>query len=187
LISYLLNAPGFLGGGEDESLKQIQTLSVVDAVEGMLARAEYFTTRKKYDQAAAEYEKILKTDVHRTGVYMEVADFYRDRGDAAHMRVAVDAAAKLAPGDPRLDYYRGVALVLAQEDPAGAETRLRNYLQSVADSSQVPSHSSAHEWLGKLYETEGKHDEAVAEYQAALTLNPDNDFARKGLERLRKK
>ena len=31
LIRYLLNAPGFLGGGEDEALKQIQALSVVDA------------------------------------------------------------------------------------------------------------------------------------------------------------
>jgi len=187
LIRYLLNAPGFLGGGEQESLKQIQALSVVDAVDGMLARAEYFATRKKFDQAGAEYEKLLQTDVRRIGVHMEIAEYYRDRGDAARMQAAVDAAAGLGPNDTRLEYYRGVALVLAKQNLADAEKHLRTYLQSVPDGSQVPSHSSAHEWLGKLYEAEGKRDQAAAEYQAALALNPRSDDARKGLERVRRK
>jgi tetratricopeptide (TPR) repeat protein len=187
LIRYLLNAPGFLGGGEEEALKQIQALSVVDAVDGMLARAEYYVTRKKYDQAIAEYQKILKTDVRRIGVQMEIAEFYRDRGDAEHMQAAVDAAARIGPDDPRLEYYRGVALVLAKKDPAAAENHLRTYLQTVPDSSQVPSHSSAHVWLGKLYEAEGKRDQAAGEYQAALSLNPREDEARKGLDRVRRR
>ena len=187
LIRYLLNAPGFLGGGEDEALKQIQALSVVDAVDGMLARAEYFVTHKKFDLAAAEYEKIGKTTVRRIGVQLEIAEFYRDRGDAAHMQAAVDAAAKLSPDDPRLEYYRGVALVLARQDPAQAEKHLRTYLHIVPDSSQVPPHSSAHEWLGKLYEAEGKRDQAAAEYESALGLNPRNEDARKALERVRRK
>ena len=187
LIRYLLNAPGFLGGGEEEALRQIQALSVVDAVDGMLARAEYFVTRKKFDQAAAEYEKISKTDVRRIGVDMEIAEFYRDRGDAARMQTAVDSAAKLGPNDARLEYYRGVALVLGKQDPAGAEKHLRTYLQSVPDGSQVPPHSSAHEWLGKLYESEAKRDQAVVEYQAALTLDPRNDEVRKALQEIQKR
>jgi len=187
LIRYLLNAPGFLGGGEDQALKQIQALSVVDAVDGMLARAEYYVSRKKLDQAAAEYDKVSRTDVRRIGVQMEIAEFYRDRGDAVRMQAAVDAAAKLGPDDPRLEYYRGVALVLAKQDPAAAERRLRAYLQTVPDGSQVPRHSSAHEWLGKLYEAEGKRDQAAAEYQSALSLDPRSEDTRKALERLRKK
>jgi tetratricopeptide (TPR) repeat protein len=186
LISYLLNAPGFLGGGDDKALQQIQALSVVDAVDGMLARAEYYTTRKKFDLAAAEYQKILKTDVRRAGVPMEIAEYYRDRGDAVHMQAAVDAAAKLSPEDPRLEYYRGVALVLAQGEASAAEKHLRTYLQTVPDGSQVPPHSSAHEWLGKLYEGQGRRDQAISEYQLAVSLNPRNDSARKALEQLRK-
>ena len=136
LIRFLINAPGFLGGGDEESLKQIQALSVVDAVDGMLARAEYFVARKKYQQAAAEYEKISESDVRRIGVRMEIAEFYRDRGDAVRMRAEVDAAAELGPTDPRLEYYRGVALALAKQDPANAEKHLRTYLQSVPDGSR---------------------------------------------------
>jgi tetratricopeptide (TPR) repeat protein len=187
LIRYLLNAPGFLGGGDDQALKQIQALSVVDAVDGTLARAEYLVTRKKYDQAAAEYEKVLKTNGRRIGVQMEVAEFYRDRGDAAHMQAAVEAAGKLDPDDLRLDYYRGVALVLARQDFAGAETHLRTYLQKVPDGSQVPPHASAHEWLGKLYEAEGRPDQAAVEYQAAAALDPHNGDLRKALQRVQNK
>jgi tetratricopeptide (TPR) repeat protein len=186
LIRYLTNAPGFLGGGDDQALKQIQALSVVDSVDGTLARAEYFVTRKKFDQASAEYEKILKTDVRRIGVQLEIAEFYRDRGDAAHMQAAVDAAGNLDPSDPRLDYYRGVALVLAKQDAAGAETYLRTYLQKVPDGSQVPPHFSAHEWLGKLYESEGKPDRAATEYQAALAIDSRNGELRKSLQRVQK-
>ena len=47
--------------------------------------------------------------------------------------------------------------------------------------------SSAHVWLGKLYEAEGKRDQAAAAYQSALSLNPRDGDARKGLDRVRKK
>ena len=184
LISYLLNAPGILGGGDDAALRQIQALSDVDPVEGMLSRAEYFASRKKYDQAAAEYEKILKNNIRRIGVRFEIADFYRDRGDGARMRAVVDAAASLDPNDPRLEYYRGVALVLDNDDPAAAESHLRTYLQRVPDSSQVPSHASAHFWLGRLQEAHGKTEQAAAEYRVALSIDPHNEQARKALDRL---
>jgi tetratricopeptide (TPR) repeat protein len=187
LISYLLNAPSLLGGGEGEALKQIQALSVVDPVDGTLARAEFFSSRKRFDQAAAEYDKIEKMNPRRIGVEMEIADFYRDRGDGDRMQAVVDAADKIDPTDSRLDYYRGVALVLAKQDSARAERHLRLYLQKVPDGSQVPSHSSAYEWLGKLYEAEGKRDQAAAEYQAALSSDPRNDAARKALDRVRAK
>ncbi len=186
LIRYLLNAPSFLGGGEDASLKQIRELSIVDAVDGMLARAEYYATKKKYDLAAAEYEKALQTDVRRVGVYMEIAEFYRDRGDGQRMSLAVEAAAKVAPNDPRLDYYRGVANVLSKQNLDHAEILLKDYLKFVPDGSQVPAHSSAHEWLGRLYEEQGKTDLAIAEYQSSLNLNPRGNEARKRLDRLTK-
>jgi tetratricopeptide (TPR) repeat protein len=187
LIRYLLNAPGFLGGGEDKALQQIQALSVVNGVDGMLARAEYYASRKKFDLASAEYQKVLQTDLRRVGVPMEIAEYYRDRGDAANMQAAVERATKVRPDDPRLEYYRGVALVLARRDAPSAETHLRRYLQVVPNGSEVPSHSSAHEWLGKLYEAQGKRDEAAAEYEMTISLDPRNQEARKALDRIRKR
>jgi tetratricopeptide (TPR) repeat protein len=186
-IRFLLLAPGIVGGGEDHALEQMAALAVVDPIEADLARAEYFATRKKYDQAGEQYRQILRSKPSTSGVYLEIADYYRDRGDAANMQEAIDGAMRTAPNDQRLEYYVGVALVLGKREPAQAEKHLRNYLANVPSSSESASHSSADEWLGKLYEDEGKLDEAAAEYQAALSLDPHNKTLREDLKRVQHK
>ena len=187
LIRYLVNAPGIVGGSDEGAERQIQALSGVDAVEGELAQAELFVTRKKFDQADQEYQKILRTMPNRIGIYFEIAEYYRDRGNAARMSEAIEAGAPLAASDHRLDYYRGIALILENRDAAQAETELRHYLDTVPDSANVPSHSTAHEWLGRLYEREGQLDKAAQEYQAALTLDPHDKQASESLRALQKR
>jgi len=78
------------------------------------------------------------------------------------------------------------ALVLGNQAPAEAEKDLHHYLNTVPDNDNVPSHSTAHEWLGRFYEREGHFDMAAQEYQAALTLDPRNKQAREGLKALQK-
>jgi tetratricopeptide (TPR) repeat protein len=122
----------------------------------------------------------------RVGVYFEIAEYYRDRGDGEEMNRIVEAGSKLAPFDPRLGYYRGVAWALMKKNLEGAETNLRAYLASVPDSSEAPPHVSAHEWLARVYEEEGKPDQAVEEYRAVLTLDPHDKIARDSLRRIQK-
>jgi tetratricopeptide (TPR) repeat protein len=185
-IRYLLNAPGIVGGSEDHALEQIQELTKVDEVEGDLARGEMLATRKKFDEATQTYEQVLALKSNRVAVYLEIAGYFCDRGDSTHVDQAAEGAAQVAPGDPRIPYYRGVALVLSRRDPARAESQLRNYLANVPDSVDAPSHAVAHEWLAKLYEQQGKLDQAVGEYQAALALDPKNKSLRESLKRLQK-
>jgi tetratricopeptide (TPR) repeat protein len=184
LISFIDNAPRDLGGGEEEGLRQIKALSAVDPVEGTLALADFYVVRKKFDQANQEYQKVVTSGSDRADAYLEAADYYRDRGDAVHMEQAVEGAEKSASSDRRLSYYRGVALVLEKGDPEIADKDLRAYIGSVPDNSEIPSHSSAHAWLGRLYENEKKPDLAVREYQAALSLDPKNKVAREALKKL---
>jgi tetratricopeptide (TPR) repeat protein len=187
LISFMANAPANLGGGEDRAMEQIHALSAVDPVEGELALADLYAVRKKFEQASDEYQEILKSAANRIGVYFEAADYYRDRGEAEHMEQAVEAAAKISSSDPWLSYYRGVALVLEKKDPAIAEKNLHTYIDTVPDNSEVPAHSSAYEWLGKLYEVEKKPELAAEQYKAALTLDPQNKALREALKKLQKK
>jgi tetratricopeptide (TPR) repeat protein len=63
-----------------------------------------------------------------------------------------------------------------------AEKYLRSYLANVPSNSESASHASAHEWLGKLYEYQGKLDQASAEYQAAVNLDPRNKTLREELK-----
>ena len=187
LISFKASAPPSLGGGERQTLEQIRALSAVDPVEGTLARADFYAGRKKFDQADEEYQKVLKSATAKIDAYLEAADYYGDHADAEHFQQAVEAAEKAAPSDRRLSFYRGVALVLEKKDPAAAENDLRAYITSVPDNSEVPSHASTYQWMGRLYENELKPDLAAAQYQTALTLDPQNKAVREALKRLQKK
>lgn len=186
LIRFLLNAPGILGGGEDRALQQIADLALVDSTEGDLARAEFFAVKKDFDRANQQYQEILQSKPKRLGICLEAADYYGDRRDATGMQRAVDAASTLAPNDRLLEYYRGVALVLAKQEVPNAEKDLRAYIDNVPDSSEVPSHASAHGWLGRMYEDQKLNERAAAEYKAAIALNPRDKDLRDDLKRVQK-
>ena len=187
LISFMASAPGTLGGGEENALNQIRALSAVDPLEGMLALADFYATRKRFEQASDEYQKVLKSASGRIEAYLEAADYYRGRGDASLMEQAVEAASKISATDRRLNYYRGVALVLENKDADTAEKDLRAYIGTVPDNSELPSHSSAYEYLGKLYENRRQSNLAVEQYKAALALDPQNKGLHEALKRLQKK
>jgi tetratricopeptide (TPR) repeat protein len=187
LIAFMANPPGSLGGGEGNALAQIRALSAVDPLDGALALADLYAVEKKFEQANEEYQKIPKSAPNGVDAYLETADYYRDQGDSELMEQTVVGAAKIAPSDRRLRYYRGVALVLGNQDPAVAENDLRTYLNTVPDNSEVPAHSSAYEWLGKLYENEMKPDLAAEQYKAALTLDSQNKALREELKRVQKR
>ena len=186
LIRYLLNAPGIVGGSQDHAEEQIKALAAVDPVEGGLARAEMLVSRGKFNEASDQYQHILASKPARIGTYLEIAEYYRGRDDATHTEQAASLAAAVAPDDPRVSYYRGVALVMEKKDPAHAQEYLLLYLTKVPDRTDLPPRSSAHEWLGKLYANQGKIDQAVAEYQAALQLDPHNKADRDALRQLEK-
>ena len=183
----MASAPRDLGGGEDRTLEQIRTLSSIDSLAAMLALADFYATRKKFDQADQEYQQILKSAPNRVGAYFETADYYLGRDDPEHLQQAVEGAQKITPSDRRLHYYLGVALVLEKKDSETAEKDLRTYIDSVPDNSELPSHASAYEYLGKSYENQGRSDLAAEQYKAALALDPHNRAVHEALKKLAKR
>ena len=112
-----------------------------------------------------------------------MAEYYERRKDAVRLEQAVQRAAAVSPLDSRLSYFRGVAQFLAGDGTAQAEPMLRAYLAS-PESSEYPSHAAAMEWLGRLFERQGKPKEAAEQYRAALRIDPGHDGARAGLKRV---
>jgi tetratricopeptide (TPR) repeat protein len=118
--------------------------------------------------------------------YLEVIGFFLNQDRPADMQTAIDAAAEAAPTDPRLLFYRGVAVVLAGSGFSQGEEYLKSYLASTPDRSEWPPHAAAREWLGRLYEAQGKRAEAAEQYRAALQLDPGRKLAKARLEKLEK-
>ncbi len=186
LIVFYYRAKGIAGGGDDKALRQIEALAKLDATEAHVARGGFWMDQKKPDQAETEYRQALEARPHRVGPYLEAAEFYVRRNNSAALEEAVEAAARVDGSDLRLSYYRGVARVLAGNRLEEAESLLKNYLAVVPQRSDRPSHSSAHEWLGRLYELQGKREAALGEYRTAADLDPRNKSAREALHHLHK-
>ena len=185
LEEFCLEAPWIVGGSQDEALQQVNAIAALDTIEGGLARAVYYRHGpKKLDQAEDEYRQVLAAKPDRVEPYFEVADYYRSRGNAAQMEAAIQGAAQVNANDERLAFHRGVAGVLANTDLASAERDLKSYLAGTPERSDWPSHASGREWLGRLYEAQGKPAEAAEQYRAALQLDPQRREARARLERL---
>jgi len=187
LIRFEMYAPGMVGGGDERALKHIEDLEKIDALNGHLARGEFLATKKRMAEADAVFAKVLESKSGRIGVYFEVADYYRDRQNAAKMAEAIAGAERIDAEDHRLKFYRGVLQVMKGKNPAEAESLLKSYIATVPDNSDLPSHASALEWLGKLHEAQGKFSEAAEEYRAAVALDPHNKVLEESWKRVQKK
>ena len=187
LIRYEMYAPSIVGGGDDRALKHIEDLEKIDALQGQLARGEFFATKKRFPEADTVFAKVLESNTDRVGVYFEAADYYRDRQNPAKMGEAIAAAEQIDSEDRRLKFYRGVLLVLNKKNPADAESMLKSYIATVPDNSDLPSHAFALEWLGKLHEAQGKFSEAAEDYRAALSLDPHNKVVEDAWKRMKEK
>jgi len=187
LEEYCLDAPWIAGGSKDEALEQVNGIAAVDPVAGHLARALYDREGlKSNDDAESEIREALAAKPQSADSYFEAADFYRQLNKPADIETTLQAAARMAPTDPRLAYFRGVSGVLSNSNLPDAERDLKSYLASTPDRSDWPSHAAAREWLGRLYELQGKRADAAEQYREALQLEPKRKEAKSRLEKLGK-
>lgn len=187
LVEYCVDAPWIVGGSKDEAKQQIEAIQKLDPIEGRLAQAIFDVVEKKPELAEKEFREVLAAKPKKIEVYFEVASFYFRQNRAADAQAAIDSAAQLSPNDPRLAYYRGVERVVSGTDLQRGEEYLKAYLASTPDRSDWPPHAFARDWLGRLYQAEGKRTEAAEQYRAALQLDPTLKDTKVRLEQLEKK
>lgn len=184
LIEYDCTAPSVVGGGEDKARPLIQKLMSMDASQGHYAEGNCRLQKKDNDRAAAEFLKSLESKPKSMDLIHEMSVFFAVRGEGDHVLAAASAGETVAPMDPRIKFFRAVGWILKNEKPKEAEAILRDYLQTAPPRSDYPSPSSAHFWIGKLYESQKNVPAARAEYQTALKLNPKYKNAQDALKRL---
>lgn len=185
LQEFCMQAPWIVGGNSEEARAQVDAIVKIDPIEGHLARAAFDAeSLKKLDLAEQEYMEVLAAKPGKPDPYFEAAVFFQGESKLAEMKSAVEAAAQVNPNDPRLAFYRAVGMIAAGIDLGRAEEYLKSYLASTPDRSDWPSHAGAREWLGRLYEAQGKRAEAAEQYRASLQLDPGRKSARSRLDQL---
>jgi tetratricopeptide (TPR) repeat protein len=185
LIEFDCSAPGIVGGGEDKALPHIATLAKLDAAEGHYAAGNCRRQKKDFTAADAEFTKAIDSHPKSSNLVYDIGDYAVKHNQPDRLVSVADTGEKIAPADPRGKFYRAVAFVLTKTRATEAERLLRDYLQHAPSRSNYPHASNAHEWLARLYESQGRKQSAIDEYEAALQTDPKNRNARESLKRLR--
>jgi tetratricopeptide (TPR) repeat protein len=186
LISYYIAAPGIAGGGDDKAQAQITQLDAVHPVQARLARMELYENRKKWFEAANEAKAVLAVKPKLVKPYLEVVEYFQNREDATGMRNALAAIPRDVSADPRVDFYRAVANVIAGENLPDAQKVISAYLERKPPPRREDhiTLGDAHSWLGRMYDKLGQRGTALEQCRAALKLEPKNRYAHDCLRRL---
>ncbi len=186
LIEFDCSAPGIVGGGEEKALPQIKQLAAMDAAEGHYAAGNCRRQKKDYAVTDEEFAKALESNPKSAELIYDIGDYSVKRSQPERLLAVADMGERAAPGDPRGMFYRGVALVLKKENPAEAERFLKEYAKIAPTRSGYPRPAAAHAWLGRLFEDQGRREDAAKEFEDALKLDPKNKMAQEAFKRLKK-
>lgn len=186
LIEFDCSAPGLVGGGEEKAVPQIRQLAEMDAAEGHFAAGNCRRQKKDFAVADEEFTKALESHPKSAELVYEIGFYGVNRSQPERLVSVADTGERLAPGDPRGKFYRGVALVLKKANPEEAERLLRDYAKKAPVRMGYPRPAAAHAWLGRLFEEQNKMEEAEKEFESARKLDPKNKMAQEALKRLKK-
>lgn len=186
LIEFDCSAPGIVGGGEDKAQPHIKELMRLDAAEGHYAAGNCRRQKKDFTVADAEFLKALENHPKSANLIYDIGDYAVKRGQPDWLIMVAEAGKRVAPGDLREKFYRGVGLALKKEKLEEAERLLREYASVGPRRDGYPSRAAAHAWLGRLYETEDRTEEGKNEFENALRLDPKNKMAQEALKRIKK-
>jgi tetratricopeptide (TPR) repeat protein len=186
LIEFDCSAPGIVGGGEDKALPRIKQLAEMDAAEGHYAAGNCRRQKKDFAVADEEFSKALESHPKSAELIFDIGDYAAKRSQPEQLLEVAEMGERVAPGDPRAKFYRGVALVLKKEHPEEAERLLREYAKKAPMRSGYPRSAVPHVWLARLFEDQNRTGDAAEEIRSALKLDPKNKMAQEALKRLNK-
>ena len=151
----------------------------------LVAYASWLTPRWR-DPAAAEKLALaaVQAEPWRTGGWSVLAGLYARESRWSDLELVLKQSETAEPSHLAPWYHAARQLVVEGREPARAEGYLRHYLSREPEIG-APSAAFARWRLGLALEAQGKRNEAVAEMNAALKLDPKLEDAKKDLKRLR--
>lgn len=165
-------------------LKALQADSRNYSVHLQLAAHYASEAVKKYDLAEKHAREAMRLEPQRSAGYSLLAQSYAVLDRVADMEAVLQQWRQAVPDDLNPHYQAGRVLLGAGRDLERAEAFFRQYLKHEPEPGS-PSHAAAHWRLGQVLEKLGRKPEAVAQFQAAVRLNPRFEPARNDLRRLR--
>jgi tetratricopeptide (TPR) repeat protein len=182
VAEYYLEAPGFMGGGEERAREQAKLIGKLSPAKEHWVYARLAEKRKDFATTEREYHQMIEAANGDAEAWLNLGFFYRNRkryddmeqafvkmnqAPMPHVEVLFEAANSL--------FRTGRAFSFATE-------LLRRYFAE-GPVEEAPAFK-AHYLLGQLLEKQGDKTGAAAEYRACLALAHNYEPCRQALNRV---
>ena len=172
LGDFYVEAPGFMGGGQDKALSIAAQLDALDPGAASQLRGRIAEARKDYPTAEREFRHAVAIALHPALRWATLASFLQRRQRWDDMETAVRSCESAAQRDSHATvalYDCAGVLIDARRDPQTAARLLEEYLSSSSKTDEAPAFEA---WvrLAKLEEDLGDNAAARRDRNAALAL-----------------
>lgn len=170
-----------------------------------------YKENKFIDQAEAMFFKTTEMDNTYYDAYMQLGEIYTNKNNRATAIQFYDNALRIKPNSDEALYAKGriyqdskrykdayaaysqAVLInpghkFASYGKAFVDVRFENYEEALKTLDQIirlsEDYSNAYTLRGFVYEMQNQKDKAVADYQTAISLNPQDSIAKQSLKLL---
>jgi len=183
LIEFYLQAPSAIGGGVDKAKAQATAIGKYDRARGLTAQARIAMHEKKTSQAIELIESAMALKPADDAMRLQLIVLYQEVKRWPDAYAAIKKWIGEAPKSSKAQYQLGRLAAESGRYLDEGEAGLRAYLKMPRGSDDPKLHHARYR-LGQVLAKAGRKDEARAEFQAALKLDPKMKEAKEALATL---
>jgi tetratricopeptide (TPR) repeat protein len=182
LSEFYVEAPGFMGGGEEKARQQAQSVGVLSKGREHWVFARIADHKKDAATAEGEYRQYIELSNGDSEAWLNLALFLRRQARIDEMEQAIVKLNQAPLSKAGSLVEAAEALYRTSRNYALAAQLLRRYMV-VGPVEDAPAFR-AHYLLGEVLEKQGDKAAAATEYQASLQLARNFDPAQHALSRV---
>jgi len=184
LVSFYLEAPGFLGGGKQKALALVEQIEASHPCEFHIQRAEIYEREKSFDRAEQELQKATEIKPYCLRGYRALSELFQRRRRMSQAREKLEETVRLFPMSPITHFASGRFEVETGGNLDRARQELELFLQTYASGEPFPF--EAHYWLAEMFLRLKAPERALEQFQQALKAFPVHSLSLKGMAEARR-
>jgi Flp pilus assembly protein TadD len=145
-----MGAPAFLGGGLSKAQELARKVGAADPAEGQHLLALLSEKSKQYEETEQHLRIAIQLAPKQASRVMELARFLARRGRAKESDALFEQAARLAPENHAILFYRAQTYIEGNRNLSDARAFLQSYL-SAPLTPDDPPRQRAQELLAKTH------------------------------------
>jgi len=149
LFEYYLEAPGFLGGGQDKAAATAAQIAHINPAEGYWAQAKLSEKRKEYPSAEQQLRRAIEIAPQQIGRFIDLARLLTRQGRLQEADQSIARAEQIAPNSPKVVFAKADLLIKTKRNLDVARDLLKRYL-SMGLTPEDPPRSQAEKLLKQL-------------------------------------